>query len=671
AVAAMMIASRQQAADPGLQVAVVLFILGISAAAWRQWRSDREAVELMITVTERSRQLRSALAEAEANHATAERANKAKSRFLAMISHEVRTPLNVILGLTEVLRGRRRPKAEAAVIDDMADAGGMLLRLLNGALDISRIESGHIDVRLAPVDVGERLRAIARVWRSRVDELGLTLEVELQCAPESFIVLTDEARVEQVLINYLSNALKLTPAGTIRILARALPAADGRVELEFEVHDQGPGVPEDQRERIFQPFEQLADGRAAGGSGLGLALCRASAGALGGAVGVRAGHSGGAVFWFRFTADRASLPADPPPPGTVEGRGRILAAEDHPANRKLLALVFQSFDMELVLVENGQQAVEAVRDDRFDLVLMDAMMPVMDGVEAVMAIRAEEAASGRPRLPIHMLTANVFDDDVARYRAAGADGVLRKPMEIAALQAVLASIPREQHPRRLLIAGLVPRHGGHEAVGRLPGLARPVRPLGRLQRALDQLAQGDRRAAGLGGQPVPVARQQGHLARDDAQLRTPRPPLLRLRRGRQPGEGVGGLAAQVQVDCPAVGGVEDQHRLPRPGRQMDRGKDVARGTTRDEPVSGEGENGAVCGDGHGCSRLCVRRRGQRTAHANYYPDKTLWSIHPDITRRGASPQPPNMPRDGRNHRRAFALFRHASPAPSSREKTHD
>lgn len=441
AVAAMMIASRQQAADPGLQVAVVLFILGISAAAWRQWRSDREAVELMITVTERSRQLRSALAEAEANHATAERANKAKSRFLAMISHEVRTPLNVILGLTEVLRGRRRPKAEAAVIDDMADAGGMLLRLLNGALDISRIESGHIDVRLAPVDVGERLRAIARVWRSRVDELGLTLEVELQCAPESFIVLTDEARVEQVLINYLSNALKLTPAGTIRILARALPAADGRVELEFEVHDQGPGVPEDQRERIFQPFEQLADGRAAGGSGLGLALCRASAGALGGAVGVRAGHPGGAVFWFRFTADRASLPADPPPPGTVEGRGRILAAEDHPANRKLLALVFQSFDMELVLVENGQQAVEAVRDDRFDLVLMDAMMPVMDGVEAVMAIRAEEAASGRPRLPIHMLTANVFDDDVARYRAAGADGVLRKPMEIAALQAVLASIP--------------------------------------------------------------------------------------------------------------------------------------------------------------------------------------------------------------------------------------
>ncbi|MDY6925255.1 MAG: response regulator [Pseudomonadota bacterium] len=448
ALAAMVVASRQQSSDPGLQAAVALFVLGVCAAAWRQWRSDREAVELMITVTERSRQLRAALAEAEENHATAERANKAKSRFLAMISHEVRTPLNVILGLTEVLRGRRRPKAEAAVIDDMADAGGMLLRLLNGALDISRIESGQVDVRLAPVDIGERIRSIARVWRSRVDELGLTLEVELQGAPENFIVLTDEARVEQVLINYLSNALKMTPAGTIRILARAFPAADGRVELDLELHDQGPGVPEDQRDRIFQPFEQLAAGRAAGGSGLGLALCRASAGALGGAVGVRSGQAGGAVFWFRFTADRATLPtmaATAPvaaqPPAVGGARGRILAAEDHPANRKLLALLFQSFGIELVLAANGQEAVDAVRGSRFDLVLMDVMMPVMDGVAAVTAIRAEEAASGRSRLPIHMLTANVFDDDVVRYMAAGADGVLRKPIEVAALQAVLAAVP--------------------------------------------------------------------------------------------------------------------------------------------------------------------------------------------------------------------------------------
>ena len=440
--AAMVIASYQVGSDPRLLGAVALFVVGVSAAAWRQWRSDRDAIDLMITVTERSRELRVALAEAEVNRAAAERANKAKSRFLAMISHEVRTPLNVILGLTEVLRGRPRPAAEAAVVTDMADAGAMLLRLLNGALDISKIESGQDDLQLAPVDLSEKLDAIARIWRSRVEELGLTLEIERQGAPEHFVVMTDEARVEQVLINYLSNALKLTPNGTIRILARALPAPDGRIDLDFEVHDQGPGVPTDQRERIFQPFEQLPAGRAAGGSGLGLALCRASVEALGGALGVRSARPQGAVFWFRFTADRAapeSIPVSPATPAPIasDHAPRILAAEDHPANRKLLTLLLEPFGVDLTLVENGQEAVAAVREQTFDLVLMDVMMPVMDGVEALIAIRAEQAASGRSRTLIHMLTANVFDEDVARYRTAGADGVLKKPIEIAALQSVI------------------------------------------------------------------------------------------------------------------------------------------------------------------------------------------------------------------------------------------
>jgi len=425
-----------------LQLSVVLFVFGVVGAAWRQWRSDRETVELLVAATERSREIQAALAQAETDRVAAERASKAKSRFLAMISHEVRTPLNVILGLTEVLRARPRPAAEAAVVADMADAGGMLLRLLNGALDISKIESGQADLNLAAVDLAERLDAIARVWRARIEDLGLTLEIERQGAPEHFVVLTDEARVEQVLINYLSNALKLTQHGTIRILARALPASDGRIDLDFEVHDRGPGVPADQRDRIFQPFEQLAAGRAAGGSGLGLALCRASVEALGGSLGVRSALPHGAVFWFRFTTERAA-PAPIPgfstaPALTASNHApRILAAEDHPANRTLLTLLLEPFGVDLTLVENGQEAVAAVRDQTFDLVLMDVMMPVMNGVDALIAIRAEQAASGRPRTPIHMLTANVFDEDVARYQAAGADGVLKKPIEIAALQSVI------------------------------------------------------------------------------------------------------------------------------------------------------------------------------------------------------------------------------------------
>lgn len=427
--------------DVVLLTSAVLFVLGVVGSAWRQARSDRQTVELYVDLAERSKALGVALDAAEAERAAAERANQAKSRFLAVISHEVRTPLNVILGIAEVLKGRRRPKAEAALIGDMADAGGMLLRLLNGALDLSKIESGQTEARLEPVDLGETVAAIARVWRVRVAELGLALEIERDGRPEDFAVRTDGAKVEQVLINFLSNALKLTPSGTIRLVARARPSTGAsRVGLTFEVHDEGPGVPEDQRERIFQPFEQLAEGRAAGGAGLGLAICRASVEALDGRIGVRPAEPQGSVFWFEIAAERAAVPAAATPAAvSIDARRlSVLAAEDHPANRKLLGLLLGRFETDLTLVENGAEAVEAARSGGFDLILMDVMMPVMDGVAAVQAIRAEEAADGRPRVPVRMLTANVFDEDVARYRAAGADGVLRKPIEIEALHRALA-----------------------------------------------------------------------------------------------------------------------------------------------------------------------------------------------------------------------------------------
>lgn len=429
---------RAEPWDAVMLVSIALFIAGVVGAAWRQMTTDRQTVNLFVDLTRRRRELETALIDAEAQRSQAERANQAKSRFLAMISHDVRTPLNVILGITEVLKRGRRPTAEAELVADMGDAGGMLLRLLNGALDLSKIESGQADVRLAPVDVRAVVEGVGRVWRLRAEELGLGLEVACDGAEEDFRLLTDEARIEQVVINFLSNALKMTPAGALRIQARARPADDGAVVLDVEVHDQGPGVAEDQRERIFQPFEQLDDGRAAGGAGLGLAICRASVEALGGEIGVRPAEGGGSVFWFRITTARAVMPAlaATPQASAEDGRLSILAAEDHPANRKLLTLLLEQFGIDLTLAENGAQAVEITARRDFDLILMDAMMPVLDGVGALTAIRAAET-DGRPRTPIHMLTANVFEEDVARYLAAGADGVLRKPIEVAALHAVL------------------------------------------------------------------------------------------------------------------------------------------------------------------------------------------------------------------------------------------
>ena len=432
---------RRSADDVALMICVAMFVAGIIGAAYRQMQTDRQAVELQVHLTERTASLEHALTEADRDRAAAERANQAKSRFLAMISHDVRTPLNIILGLTEVLKRRKRPKAETELIADMGDAGAMLLRLLNGALDLSKIESGQGEARLAPVDLRPVLDAVARVWRRRADELGLALRVEFEGEPADFRLLADEGRIEQVVVNLLSNAMKMTPSGVVRLRAVARPAANAPTVLEVEVHDQGPGVPPDQRDRIFQPFEQLDDGRAAGGAGLGLAICRASVEAMGGEIGVRDAEGGGAVFWFRISAEPAPDPAGLGAPAEASPAGRrlsILAAEDHPANRKLLAMLLAQFDADLVLVENGAEAAAAAAARAFDLILMDVMMPVMDGVTALETIRAAEAAQGRAPTLVHMLTANVFDEDVARYMAAGADGVLKKPIDIPALYAVIA-----------------------------------------------------------------------------------------------------------------------------------------------------------------------------------------------------------------------------------------
>jgi PAS domain S-box-containing protein len=404
------------------------------------------ALGIVFDLTERkeaaaAEALRQALEAAERERLRADEANRAKSKFLAMISHDVRTPLNVVLGLASVLKPRLTDPAHTELVGEIESAGGMLLRLLNGVLDLSKIESGEVTAKPAPVDLCETLQTIAGVWRERVRELGLSLSVSLDGAPEHFRVVADGAKVEQTVINFLSNALKLTPAGCIEICARARPV-DGGIALRIAVHDEGPGVPAEYREKVFEPFEQLAEGRAAGGAGLGLAICKANVQALGGRIGVDDKPGRGAVFWFEFTAPQGELvdAAPEPPAEATQRRLKVLAAEDHPGNRRLLSLVLDQLGADVVLAENGAEAVSACAEADYGLVLMDAMMPVMDGVSALAAIRAAEQQSQGRRVPVFMLTANVFDEDVARYLAAGADGVLRKPLELPELAGVLERV---------------------------------------------------------------------------------------------------------------------------------------------------------------------------------------------------------------------------------------
>ena len=429
-----------------LGVAVAVFMLSIVAATWRQQSTDRSLSEARLALMGKNAELTQLVEEAEAARATAEAANRAKSDFLAMTSHEIRTPLNAVLGLAEALKRDRLKPNQLELTQGVLDAGALLKRLLNAVLDISKIEAGKMTLDPAPFDLKRLAVTVVRLWGPRAREHGLDLVLDDAGLPEGCAVDADAGKIEQTLVNLISNAIKFTPPGKRVSVSLAARDEDGRVFVEAKVTDQGPGVPAADRDRIFKAFEQTELGRASGGAGLGLAICAGNVALMGGSFSVEdAPDNGdgivGACFRFSFEADAAEAPddlesetADP----TLDGERalRVLAAEDNAANRQVLTALLGPLPIDLTLVDNGRQALDALESAVFDIVLMDANMPVMDGLTALRAIRAGGGVTAET--PVWMLTANVFDEDVARYRAAGADGVIRKPIDLKELFGALA-----------------------------------------------------------------------------------------------------------------------------------------------------------------------------------------------------------------------------------------
>lgn len=419
-----------------------LFTLMALAGALRQKRSDQQSAHEAAELAARNGELELALARAKEQTLRAETASRAKTDFLAVISHEVRTPLNAVLAMAGVLARESPLPRHAELASGIQSAGGMLLRLLTGVLDFVTMEAGKARLNPRPADLTTLLAGIDAVWRPTCDEAGLILKLELGGDPEGLVVSADADRIEQALVNLLSNAVKLSRLGdevAIRVQATRLPA--DRSHLRFEVLDRGPGVAPEDRERIFEAFEQADAGRHAGGAGLGLAICRRSVELMGGRMEVAARPGGGSVFWFEIEAPLAVRPVAVEI-DVAERPGlplRILAADDNPSNREVLKLLLGPLEVCLDLVENGAEAVQAAKAGGYDVILMDAKMPVMDGETAVREIRALEAKSER-RTPIAMVTANVFPDDVARYLSAGADQVVAKPIDVQVLYACLAEL---------------------------------------------------------------------------------------------------------------------------------------------------------------------------------------------------------------------------------------
>ncbi len=414
---------------------------GVWIRVFEEQMSDGGRVAFHVDVTE-ERQREEQL---DAERQRAEQANQAKSTFLATISHEVRTPLNGVLGLLGVLREDSGFTAEQSrYLQTAYKSAEHLLSLLNEILDISKMESGALTLESADFPLGPMIRGAVELVGGQAQAKNLELKLDLDPALEG-PVYGDEGRLRQVLLNLLSNAIKFTDEGEVCLKASVLKSANPeRLKLRFEVSDSGMGFDQDQAQRLFQPFSQLEQDatRRFSGTGLGLAICRRLIEMMGGTISATGRPGEGATFTVLLDLPRGRLDEQsvednlPVLTPASEGREnvRVLLAEDSPTNQLVIKAMLKNSGYTLNVVSNGQEAVDAVEHLRYDLILMDVFMPELDGVEATRQIRERFSAG---ELPIIALTANAMPGDAERFFAAGMDDYLSKPINRKKLLAAL------------------------------------------------------------------------------------------------------------------------------------------------------------------------------------------------------------------------------------------
>ncbi len=389
-------------------------------------------------VTE-SRRQREALAAARD---AAEAATRAKSDFLANMSHEIRTPMNGVLGLTHLLLESGLSENQLSYARGIQASGQALLNLINDILDLSKIEAGRLEISQEVFDLHALMHDYTSPCALQARQKGLEFVLRLAPAAPRW-VRGDARRLAQVLQNLLGNALKFTASGSIEVTVEK-KRGDGRGDrVRFTVRDTGPGIPHENRARLFQKFSQLDASitRAYGGTGLGLAIARELCELMDGDIGVESEPGRGALFWFDARLPEVAAPervAPTPDLGPLPPGLRVLLVEDNSTNQQVATGLLAKFGVEVRVAWHGREALDLLAKEDFALVLMDLQMPVMDGISATRAIRDPATGLRRPDLPVIGMTAHALAGDRELALAAGMSDYLTKPIHPALLHAALA-----------------------------------------------------------------------------------------------------------------------------------------------------------------------------------------------------------------------------------------